>query len=92
MIVLGCGVCPLCFCARVQGEKLLRCECPEVVGCKMRPCVSTIEACRENQGWASLDARQGFPTDCICTSFCGVALGNFALRELECFRQARVVN
>ena len=31
-------------------------------------------------------------TDCICTSSCGAAVGNFALRALECFRQARVVN
>ena len=30
--------------------------------------------------------------DCICTLSCGAALGNFTLRELECFRQARVVN
>ena len=31
-------------------------------------------------------------TDCICTLTCGAAIGTFALRELECFRQARVVN
>ena len=40
-VKLGCSV----FCPRIQGEKLLQCKCPEVMGCKVRPCVSAIVAC-----------------------------------------------